>query len=154
NASKFGGAAGRRWACATPVDTAMTRASTAVTRCGHEFVIVERNSTARRGSRAPQFFHPGSHLPGILARRTVSGRRRERHYSAVPTAALYYSRNRKLANMPREERKGYGHARVRHEPVPGRLRRPPSVCAKPHALPPLHRGGSGAGGQRVRSPHV
>ena len=25
-----------------------------------------------------------------------------------------------------------------YEPVPGRLRRPYSVCAKPHALPPLH----------------
>jgi hypothetical protein len=48
----------------------------------------------------------------------------------------------------------YGQARVRNEPVPGRLRRPSGVCAKPHALPPLHRGGSGAGGQCVRSPHV
>ena len=46
----------------------------------------------------------------------------------------------------REERKWYGQARVRNEPVPGRLRRPYGVCARPHALPPLHRGGSGQAG--------
>src|SRR5215203_4670869 len=37
----------------------------------------------------------------------------------------------------------YGYARVRNEPVPGRLRRPYGVRAEPHALPPLHRGGAG-----------
>ena len=34
------------------------------------------------------------------------------------------------ASRPRELRKLYGQARVRHEPVPGRLRRPYGVCAK------------------------
>ena len=40
------------------------------------------------------------------------------------------------------------------EPVHGRLRRPPGVCAGPRALSPLGRGGSAAGGQCVRSPDV
>ncbi len=35
----------------------------------------------------------------------------------------------------------YGEARVRYEPVPRRLCRPYGVCAKPYALPPLHRAG-------------
>src|SRR4030067_1173233 len=59
------------------------------------------------------------------------------------------------ARMCRERKgRGYGKAVVRNQPVPGRLRRPYGVCAKPHALPPLHRGGSGAGGQWLRSPDV
>src|SRR5688500_10282590 len=54
----------------------------------------------------------------------------------------------------REEKEVYGQARVRNESVPGRLRRPYGVWARPHALPPLHQGGSGAGRQCVRSPGV
>src|ERR1700752_1966910 len=43
-----------------------------------------------------------------------------------------------------------GQARFWNEPVSGRLRRPYGVRAEPHALPPLHQGGPGAGGQCVR----
>jgi len=38
----------------------------------------------------------------------------------------------------------YGQARVRNEPVSGRLRRPHGVCAQPQAVPSLHRGGPNA----------
>src|SRR6185503_18756340 len=58
------------------------------------------------------------------------------------------------AGLLREERKWHGEARVRNEPVPRRLRRSLGVCAEPHALPPLHRRGAGAGRQCLRSPDV
>src|SRR5215813_14675985 len=53
-------------------------------------------------------------------------------------------------------RKGSGMAKLVFgmNQFAGRLRRPYGVCAKPHALPPLHRGGSEAGGQCLRSPNV
>src|SRR5690606_38739216 len=44
-----------------------------------------------------------------------------------------------------------GQARIRNEPIPGRLRRSYGVWAERHALSPLHQGGAGTGGQCVRS---
>jgi hypothetical protein len=67
-------------------------------------------------------------------------RRWPRRELKVPTVAENGNAIRS-AQMPREERKPYGQARIRNEPVPGRLRRPHGVCAKSRALPPLRRGG-------------
>src|SRR5690606_10241127 len=50
--------------------------------------------------------------------------------------------------------KQHGQARIRHEPVSGRLRRPHGIRSQPHALPPLHRGGSETGGEYIRAPNV
>src|SRR5690606_28295034 len=44
-----------------------------------------------------------------------------------------------------------GEARTRNEPIPGRLRRSYGVWSERHALSPLHQGGTGTGGQCVRS---
>ena len=47
-----------------------------------------------------------------------------------------------------------GEARLRNEPVPGRLRRPPGVRARSRALPSLHRAGARPDRQRLRPPPV
>src|SRR5262249_45573375 len=69
-------------------------------------------------------------------------------YAATPLACQMEARTSR-GTMVR-----YRQARLRNEPVAGRLRRSHGVCAEPHALPPLHRGGRAAGGQRLRTPHV
>src|SRR6478736_7149769 len=48
----------------------------------------------------------------------------------------------------------HGEARLRNEPVPGRLRRPPGICAWSRALSSLHRASARPDRQCVRSPHV
>src|ERR1700733_8387898 len=48
----------------------------------------------------------------------------------------------------------HGEARLRIEPVPGRLCRPPGICAGTRAFPSLHRASARPDRQRIRSPHV
>src|SRR6476619_360909 len=48
----------------------------------------------------------------------------------------------------------HGEARLRNEPVPGRLCRPPGICAWSLALSSLHRASARPCRQRGRSPHV
>ena len=70
-----------------------------------------------------------------------------RKYTATASARwLTQSVPRGWAACGKDGEDGYGQARVRNEPVAGRLRRPYGVRARPHAVPPLHRGGSGQAG--------
>src|SRR5664279_2776602 len=106
------------------------------------------------------------HFRETLSRASELQLRMTRAPSAVPTefAATLASRSTRMFEVGSRNqdragacmRKGSwgGQASVRDEPVAGRLRRPYGVCPKRRALPPLYRGGSGAGGQRVRSPDV
>src|SRR5262249_1121556 len=48
----------------------------------------------------------------------------------------------------------HGEARLRIEPITGRLRRPPGICAWSRALSSLHRASARLDRQCVRSPHV